>query len=426
MKFTYESDKIRYDKIAEALGQLSPVPAPDWDEEELSTADQLTLVKAYRGSGDGIEVTYAELWNDNCLSHLFDKPEYAPLRETPLKAILKFYKERFTKIAAAAHLQITDYDIYPTKYAGEAVLEVQMVGGGADKEVDELVAEADFATNTPQGDPRYKIDPTREINPKVDTQQQALPQGGTAQVQVRPDNRFNQVYMTQQQNKPQDPKMVDTLLKTVFDEKFDIKYSLSTDVGDWHPVKTLRTPEGKLMIQWDHDETTKVRIQTTFFAQDSNKISVDVNTPAGQSLIKTDFEVYRIPTDAFLVERFFRKVYFSVMKKFVNAQVIKLEPFSRSFVFWKSHNPYFSYSFSEPRKNQIVLDLIGFIKTAQKPILDDFFEQNNLRHKQGYLQTLLDAAEDAGIFEFKRTGNEVIITKGTNFKAFLEGRIRKL
>jgi len=72
-----------------------------------------------------------------------------------------------------------------------------------------------------------------------------------------------------------------------------------------------------------------------------------------------------------------------------------------------------------------VLNLIAFIKTAQKPILDDFFEQNNLKHKQGYLQTLLDAAEDAGIFEFRRQGNEVLVGKGVNFSAFLEGRIRK-
>lgn len=423
MKFTYNSDKIRYDKIAEALQKSSQNPVTDWDEEVLGQADQLTMVSAYKGGGGGIEVSYAELWNENCLKHLFDKPEYASLAETPLKAILKFYKERFSKISAALDLRIVDYDIYPTKYVGEAVLEVQMVGRNADQEVDELVAEADFATNTPQGDPRYKIDPAREMNPRMDTQQQALPQGGTQQVQVRPDNKFNQVYMPQ--HKPQDPKMVDTLLKTVFDDKFDIKYSLSTDVGDWHPVKTLRTPEGKLMIQWDHDETSKIRIQTIFFPQESNKIIVDVGSPAGESKIKTDFEIYRIPTDAFLVERFFRKVYFSIMKKFINTQVIKLEPFMRSFVFWKSNNPYFSYSFSEPRKNQIILDLIGFIKTAQKPILDDFFEQNNLRHKQGYLQTLLDAAEDAGIFEFKRAGNEVLITKGVNFKAFLEGRIRK-
>jgi hypothetical protein len=423
MEFAYKSDKIRYDKLTAALAQLTPTPVADFEEDELGNADDLTIVRAYKGDGGDVEVTYAELWNENCLSALYAKQEYAEFRGRPLYGILKFFKDRFTKIADAANLQITDYDLYPTKYVGEAILEVQMVSSGADKIVDELVMEADFADNTPTNDPRYSVDPKREMTPRTDTQTQALPQGGTQQAQVRPDNKFNQVYMTQ--HKPQDPKMVDTLLKTVFDDKFDIKYSLSTDVGDWHPTKTLRTAEGKLLVQWDHAETTKVHIRTTFFPQESNKIIVEVYTPANETLVKTDFEIYRIPTDNFLVERFFRKVYFSIMKKFINTQVIKLEPFSRSFVFWKSNNPYFSYSFSEPRKNQIILDLIGFIKTAQKPILDDFFEQNNLRHKQGYLQTLLDASEDAGIFEFKRTGNEVLITKGANFKAFLEGRIRK-
>lgn len=423
MNFRYNSDKIRYDKIAEALKSLSGTSAADFSEEALGEADDLTIVLAQKGAGGGVDVDYAELWNENCLTALFKKPEYRDLASKPLQAIQKFFKERFIKIAQSLNMEIIDYDIYPTEYVGEAILKVEMSSSQADEELDKLVSEADFATNAPVQDPRYSIDPKRQLTPNSDTQQQALPQGGVAQVQVTPDNRFNQVYMTK--NRPQDPKAVDMFLKTVFDEKFDIKYSLSTDVGEWHPVKTLRTPEGKFLVQWDHDETTKIRIVTTFFPNDTNKISVNVTTPAGEPLITTSFEVYRIPTDAFLTERFFRKVYFSIMKKFINTQVIKIEPFRRSFVFWKSNNPYFSYSFSEPRKNQIILDLIGFIKTAQKPILDDFFEQNNLKHKQGYLQTLLDASEDAGIFEFKRTGNEVLITKGTNFKSFLEGRIRK-
>lgn len=423
MNFRYESDKIRYGKIADALQNLSSASTGVFREKELANADDLTMVNAYKNTNGAVEVEYAELWNDNCLAALFQKPEYKDLAKTPLKAIQKFFKERFSQIARAADLEIIDYDIKPTKYVGEALLTVEMVSNDADQEIDELVAEADFAANAPKQDPQFSIDPKRQLTPQRDTQQQALPQGGVAQVQVTPDNRFNQVYMTK--NRPQDPKAVDMLLKTVFDDKFDIKYSLSTDVGDWHPTKTLRTPEGKFLVQWDHDETTKVRVTTIFFQGNTNKITVNVTTPTGEALITTEFEVYRIPTDAFLVERFFRKVYFSIMKKFINTQVIKIEPFRRSFVFWKSNNPYFSYSFSEPRKNQIILDLIGFIKTAQKPILDDFFEQNNLKHKQGYLQTLLDAAEDAGIFEFKRTGNEVLITKGANFKAFLEGRIRK-
>jgi hypothetical protein len=423
MKFRYSSDRIRYAKLTAALQQPSDSPLKDYGEEELENAQDLTLVGASKFKNGDIEVRYMELWNENCLNSLFQKPEYSDLVKTPLKAIQKFFKDRFTKIAAEANLQITDYEIYPTEYHGEAILQVDMERLVKDDAIDELVAEADYATNTPRVDPRYRTNPERELHPQLDTQRQALPQGGTAAVPVRPEDKFNKVYMTQ--NKPQDPSVVDMLLKTVFDEKFTPKYSLSTDVGDWHPVKTLRTPEGKLMVQWNHDKTTKVQIKTTFFVQGSNKVNVEVTTPTGEALTNTDFEVYRIPTDQFLVERFFRKVYFSLMKKFINTQVIKQYPFVKSFVFWKSNNPYFSYSFSEPRKNQIILDLIGFIKTAKKPTLDDFFEQNNLRHKQGYLQTLLDASENAGIFKFERQGNEVLITKGANFRAFLEGRIRK-
>lgn len=423
MDFQYKSDNIRYNKIATALANVAEAQPVKWGEKELDAAEDLTLVQAYH-AGSVVEVLYMELWNENCLASLFEKPEYKGLASTPLKAIQKFFKERFIKIASAANLEITDYDIYPTEYHGEAVLEVEMRAKSDESELDEIMTEADYATRAPAVAPSQQINPTQQIPRPIDKQTVNLPQGGQATTQVRPDNRFNQVYMTRA--KTQDPKAVDMLLKTVFQEKFTEKYSLSTDIGDWHPVKTLKTAEGKLTVEWEHEKTTKIHIQTIFFPNETNKIQVLVTSSDGQMLIQTDFEIYRIPTDSFLVERFFRKVYFNIMKKFINTQVIKLEPFVRSFVFWKSTNPYFSYSFSEPRKNQIVLDLIGFIKTAQKPILDDFFEQNNLRHKQGYLQTLLDAAEDAGIFEFRRQGNEVLIYKGPNFKAFLEGRIRKV
>lgn len=423
MAFRYESDNIRYKKITDALNNISATHDTDFSENNLDEAEDLTIVYAVKNPNGDVDVNYAELWNENCLSALFQKVEYKELANKPLQAIQKFYKERFLNIAKEANLEIIDYDIYPTDFVGEAILRVEMVLNNDDFENSKIVSEVDFAVNTPNNDPRFTMNPKSELKPQMDTKQEALPQGGVSQVQVKPENRFNQVYMTR--NKPQDPKAVDILLKTVFDDKFDPKYGLSTDIGEWNPVKTLRTQEGKFLIQWDHVETNKVHITTIFFQNDSNKIDVNVTSTSGEAIITTSFEVYRIPTDNFLVERFFRKVYFSIMKKFINTQIIKIEPFRRSFVFWKSNNPYFSYSFSEPRKNQIILDLIGFIKVNQKPILDDFFEQNNLKHKQGYLQTLLDAAEDAGIFEFKRTGNEVLITKGVNFKAFLEGRIRK-
>jgi hypothetical protein len=106
--------------------------------------------------------------------------------------------------------------------------------------------------------------------------------------------------------------------------------------------------------------------------------------------------------------------------------VVQIDPFRYEYVFWKTDNPNFSYSFSTPNKNKIILDLISFISTAKKPILDDFFEQNNLKHKQGYLQTLLDSSEAAGIFQFKREGNEILIVRGPNYKAFLEGKVRRV
>lgn len=422
MDFKYESDKIRYDKIQFALTHLSKID-DDWSEDNLESADDLTMVAAeqYRNH---ILVKYSELWNEKCLNSLFQKPEYDGLENSPLKAIQKFFKERFTAIAKALGIEITEYDIYPTDYIGEAILTVEMAKYGEDKELDEIMAENDYLSRPNTGDPRYQADPQHIRKPlPLDQQQVTLPQGGQQAMPVMPDNKYNQVYLSK--NRTQDPKVVDMLLKTVFDEKFDAKYSLSTDVGEWHPIKTFRNEDGKLVTHWEHDQTNKVKIITTFFYQGSNKVKVDVISGDGRELIDTEFEIYRIPTDAFLVERFFRKIYFSLMKKFINTQVVKQEPFKRSFVFWKSSNPNFSYSFSEPNKNQIVLNLIAFIKTAQRPILDDFFEQNNLKHKQGYLQTLLDAAEDAGIFEFQRRGNEVLVQKGANFKAFLEGRIRK-
>jgi hypothetical protein len=39
---------------------------------------------------------------------------------------------------------------------------------------------------------------------------------------------------------------------------------------------------------------------------------------------------------------------------------------------------------------------------------------------------LLDAAEAAGIFRFKREGNEIIILKGPNYKSFLNGKLRRV
>ncbi len=224
--------------------------------------------------------------------------------------------------------------------------------------------------------------------------------------------------------KTQNPKRVDLLLKSTFESKFN-EYKLSSDVGDWKPIKTLKD-DGKLMVTWESVKEPSMLIETILFPADTNKIKIKVKKRGGGILVNHFFEIYRIPTDEFLAEKFFRKTYFNLLKKFIDTKVITLEPFNTEFIFWKTDNPAFSYSFSSPNKNKIILDLISFISTARKPILDDFFEQNNLKHKQGYLQTLLDAAEAAGIFRFKREGNEIIILKGPNYKYFLEGKVRRV
>jgi len=224
--------------------------------------------------------------------------------------------------------------------------------------------------------------------------------------------------------KTQNPKKVDLLLKSVFESKFN-SYKMTTDAGVWKATKTLKE-DGKLMITWESDKSSNMLIETVLFPADSNKVRIKVKTRRGEVLIDHFFEIYRIPTDDFLAERFFRKTYINLLKKFIDTRVITLEPFNTDFIFWKTDNPSFSYSFSSPNKNKILLDLISFINVAKKPILDDFFEQNNLKHKQGYLQTLLDSAESAGIFSFKREGNEIIILKGPNYKDFLAGKIRRV
>jgi hypothetical protein len=226
------------------------------------------------------------------------------------------------------------------------------------------------------------------------------------------------------QEKTQNPKRVDLILKNLFSNKF-INYEIKTDAGNWKAAKSLNK-DGKLLIVWESVDESSLLIECLIFPNDTNKVIVDVKNRKGDSLLNTFFEVYRIPTHEIIAEKFFRKTLFSLLKKYIDTSVIQIEPFNTRFVFWKTENPNFSYSFSTPNKNKIVLDLISFISTAKKPILDDFFEANNLKHKQGYLQTLLDSAEAAGIFRFKREGNEILIIRGANYKAFLEGKIRRV
>ena len=226
-----------------------------------------------------------------------------------------------------------------------------------------------------------------------------------------------------QSTKTQDPHKVDLLLKSVFESKF-LEYKLSTDLGFWKPIKTL-TVNGKLVITWENVDHSNIKIEMLIFEHNSNKISIKV-LDRDKVIITHYFEVYRIPTNEFLVEKFYRKTFFNLLKKFIDTKVITIDPFLLNFVFWKTDNPSFSYSFSSPKKNKIIKDLIAFISIAKHPILDDFFEANNIKHKQGYLQNLLDSSEAAGIFKFVREGNEIIIIRGLNYKAFINGKIRRV
>jgi len=264
-----------------------------------------------------------------------------------------------------------------------------------------------------------EVRPNTPINPHVQNKTSNVPLTKEPGQEMVPN-----IPVKAKQQKTQNPRKVDLILKSTFEARF-INYEMSTDVGGWKAIKTIKD-DGKLLITWESVEHTAMLIETLIFPADTNKIKVQVKNRAGQVFLNHFFEIYRIPTDTFLAERFFRKTLFSLLKKYIDTSVIQINPFSEEFVFWKTDNPNFSYSFSTPNKNKIILDLISFISTAQKPILDDFFEQNNLKHKQGYLQTLLDSAEAAGIFRFKREGNEILILRGSNYKAFLEGKVRRI
>lgn len=223
--------------------------------------------------------------------------------------------------------------------------------------------------------------------------------------------------------KDADPKKIDVIMKNTFAAKL-ADYTLKSDVGNWE-VKQVKNTDGKLEVVWYSKDQEQITLSSVFFTKESNKIKNTI-MDRGTPLYTDYFEIYRIPLDYPTALKLFKKSYFPLLKNFINTIVIRLRPFNRQFVFWHTNNPNFSYSFSSPKKNKVLLGLINFISTTQRPILDDFFEQNNLRHKQGYLQNLLDAAEAAGIFEFKRTGNEILIVRGINYQTFLDGKLRRI
>lgn len=221
----------------------------------------------------------------------------------------------------------------------------------------------------------------------------------------------------------QNPKRINLFLKKIIEDDF-IEHEIQSDIGTW-TLKDVLNKNDKVNVKWVHKQYNYITIEGLFFPMDSNKIMIKVYNK--QRLLKeTFFEIYNIPIGEDNTKKFLRKTVFKLLKKYIDTEVIQLDPFKDDFIFWKTNNPSFLYTFSMPDKNKIILDLINFINTAQKPILDDFFENNNLKHKQGYLQSLLDAAESAGIFIFKREGNEILILRGRNYKSFLEGKLRRI
>jgi hypothetical protein len=225
-------------------------------------------------------------------------------------------------------------------------------------------------------------------------------------------------------NKTANPQRVDIILRNTFATKY-VDYVMKTDIGNW-VVNKVKNIDGKLSVTWQCKEEDTIFIDNVFFPNNSNAITIIVRKGLNEILYKNSIELYKIPVDYIYADKMFRKTYIPLIKKFIDSIVIRIYPFNTNFTFWRTDNPYFSYSFSSPKKNKIILALINFISTTTKPILDIFFEQNNLKHKQGYLQTLLDSSEAAGIFKFERIGNEILIKKGINYDIFLDGKLRRI
>ena len=377
---------------------------------------------------------YSEIIKEDEFKTIFGiKEEYKTL--SPLQMAEKFVSERLEAILESKGYTIDeDLDYQSSDFYDGYELNVPFkLNESYDYET--LFEEIDYITERPKyvtknrssiggvQKPEKPITPVTKNRSSIGGVQK--PEGlANLPLNQEPDNKdIAHLPISAKIEKMQNPHKVDLLLKTVFESVF-LDYKLSTDTGDWKPIKTLKE-NGKLVITWENIEHGNMKIETLIFPEDSNKINILVKD-GGEVMVKHFFEIYRIPTNEFLVEKFFRKTYFNLLKKFIDSKVITLSPFFNKYVFWKTDNPSFSYSFSSPKKNKIIKDLIAFISIARHPILDDFFEANNLKHKQGYLQNLLDSSEAAGIFRFVREGNEIIIVRGANYKAFLNGKIRRV
>ena len=362
--FKYNSDQLRYNVIKSA--QENPVDEHEFDESELYRGKYLMNAVCTQGG----DLHFYEVWSKDAINTLKAKEGYEDL--SSVKAIHKFITSRFKVICLKAGFKLNEYD-----FDGEIlVIEANTVDSGND-EVLELL-EFD--------------DPTMSVK--------------------------------NQSQRHQNPHKVNLMLKTLFTQKYENQYEINTDAGKWSPVKSLNK-DGALFIEWRNEEY-KLVLTTWLFPNNSNKIEVEVRNNDSSVKINHYFEIYRIPRTNEEGEYFFEKSFFNLLKKFIDTQVIKMSPVNKEFTFWKSDNPFYPYSFSTPKKNKIINDLIRFINIAKNPKLDTFFTQNNLKHKQGYLQTLLDSAEEAEIFEFVRQGNEIIVKRGNNFKQYTDGKVRRI
>lgn len=323
--------------------------------------------------------TYYEQMSNESIQAIMKKAN----AQTVSEGISHFIKERFTPLVNEAGYDWSWYDF--TKNGGRSsIFEAYL-------------------------EPRPKKHP---IDPKLDPKQNNLDMD---------NSDYTHGY------KSQNTKRVDLLVKTVFQHNIPKDFELKTDAGIWKPVKDIKDDQGKVIIIWENNEVSKLKIETLCFPNDTNEIIIKVvNVASGEVLLDHKIEIYVIPTTVRQAEVFLRKVLFNQLKRWIDREVIRVKPFSDEYKFWTSKNPDFAYSFKSPNKNTILKDLINFVNTAQNPILDDFMEQNNLKHKQNYLRALLDSSEDAGIFQFDRDGNEIHISKGKNFDYFLDGKIRRV
>lgn len=360
--------------------------------ESLNRTESLTKGGYYILTHENGSKTYCERMNENSFKSIMNQAGAKTLSE----GLQSFVNDRFKPLAKIAGYDVSYYDFSQNLF--EAYLEPEEV----------------VPTTPKQNETGSQILAPKQTKPdksKVNTNLggEDLPQTAFAK-------------------RSQNVKKVDLLVKAVFQNSTPDDFVITTDAGEWRPIKDVKNSEGKLVIIWENKDINSIRIETTLFPKDSNEVIVEVKDlkQNGKVVLNYRIEVYVIPTTAKQAFVFLRKVLFNQLKRWIDREVIRLKPFSQEFAFWKSSNPDFAYSFKSPNKNTIVLDLINFVNIAQHPILDDFVEQNNLKHKQNYLRALLDSAEEAGIFRFEREGNEIKILKGPSFNDFLEGKVRRV